>query len=142
MKAIMTRCPSGISAIAIFLALLLGGPSRADNVVYLTCSGTFNMPDNFNPAPVSVSVAIDFDRGIIVASVGLLTIVTINMDSINARGSYVDENGTRVFLSLWLNRITGKTTVLGTHGDWIEPDNDPTLAFLWDLKCPPVQSLF
>src|SRR5215471_9363140 len=62
-------------------------------------------------------------RGIPVnSSIGALRIISVNADSVNARGSYVDENGTQVFLSLWINRITGRTSVLGTHGDWIEPD--------------------
>ena len=127
---------------AIFIYHLLVGSACAANTVYLSCSGTFNMPSNFSPAAVRVSVAIDFNRGIINSSIGALRIISVNADSVNARDSYVDENGTRVFLSLWINRITGRTSVLGTHGDWIEPDNDPTLVFLWDLKCRPVQSLF
>jgi len=116
--------------------------ARADDTVYLTCSGTFNMPGNVTPASVSVSAAINFDQGMIVSSIGVLRIITVNADSVNARGSYVDENGTQVFLSFRINRITGRTTVIGTHGDWIEPDNDPTLVVLWDLMCRPVQPLF
>ncbi len=118
------RCVPLMLIVAINIFNIFAISALADTV-HLACLGTFSMPGHSLSVPVTTSAGIDFDRGIISGSIGDLSIVNSIGDDIVAQGSYVDENGLRVFVSFWINRITGKTTVMGTHGDWPELSSAP-----------------
>ena len=46
-------------------------------------------------------------------------------------------------MSIWINRITGKTTVMGAHSDWPELSRATTTAVVvWDMICRSSRPLF
>src|SRR5262245_50470012 len=67
-------------------------------------------------------------------------IVASHESGIDARGRYIDETAAEVFMAFRINRATGRTQIVGTHGGWVGPNGTNT-RILWDLMCQPSRPL-
>ena len=62
-------------------------------------------------------------------------------NGVGAHGVSKDTNGAQVFVSFYINRITGKTSVVRSYGDWVGSPG-ARVAWVWDLICRPARPLF
>jgi hypothetical protein len=68
-------------------------------------------------------------------------IIVNEANAVGAQGFGVDRNGVKVFVSFRIDRVTGKTSVVGCYGDWLG-GKCTTVAWAWDLICQPARRLF